>query len=269
MKAKVLSVASISILLAACVGGGGGDDNQPTEPFDEGYTKSIKASNTVVAEAISKTAAKELVNQATGIVSIPNNGEYHDDDRENAPAGFEALAQYKWTGSADKSRAMYVLDPAVLGFQYQTLARYSLNGQDQGYASIGKSINPGDLKLDAVAYEGFSRGSLYDASKTKVGEVMAKMAAELSFDKGQGSGMIKFYDSHVMTRTSNDMFNPDSKYDMSANLTWNAGLEGYTNDDQSVKAFLYGNNAQEIGGVVNKNLDGGVNYQGAFGGVRK
>lgn len=173
--------------------------------------------------------------------------------------------------SSEKNGTIYLLDPAAAGFKRQTYGRVvSATGENQGFISVGTIFQLND-KPDApitATYQGRADANYNDA------ELTGKMKATLNWgatDKDERSLEIDISDMATKSGQA------DPKFDIKQKLPWTKAFNSsdkvpqrfeYQQNGELIRANLYGQYGDEVGGVFKKEIEG-ESYQGGFGGIRQ
>lgn len=178
-----------------------------------------------------------------------------------------AWSAVKGYNSADDKYSVYLRDPSVAGFSYQTFGQVinNDNRQSEGYVSIGNVYVPNaGEKIDAT-YKGIAMGTYDNAS-----EVIADMMAKVSLDGSTGSMNIATTNSYIAQNNATEHrysgISADDSFDFTDQLTWNKDEHLFKSD--TAKAYLYGAKATEIGGTFERTKDG-KSFVGGFGAVKQ
>ncbi len=165
----------------------------------------------------------------------------------------------------DGKVSVYLRDPAVAGWKYQTFGQVinNDNKRSKGYVTIGKAYTPTKSDTITATYKGVAMGTLNLQS-----EVIANMTATLNWAAGTGNLSVKVTDSKIAKNNiSSGWYNKlqDAAYlDFSEKMPWNADQKVF--EGQYSQARLYGNKqAREVNGTFDRGYKGQV-YQGAFAG---
>lgn len=189
-----------------------------------------------------------------------------------------------------KGVAIFLRDPATAGFQYQTFGQvFDLNAADKegifqtaaiGFVSIGNKFIPADNAVLEGEYKGIAMGSVANHTPTRLAhsEVIADMTASLKFNATEKFVNLNIYNSRF---ADDNLFNGAytaledfSDHDFNETLQWSDEQKAFISDN--ARAYLYGPEAQEIGGTYIKYYQKHTNtpapdrfYRGAFGGVKQ
>lgn len=161
---------------------------------------------------------------------------------------------------------VYLRDPAAAGFEYQTFGQVFNGPNSLGYVSVGTAYNPADTANITATYKGGAMGTFDGAS-----EVVSDMTATLNWGADAKTLEVTTSNSHI---SANNIINPgyvpvvkDARFDFTETMTWNAAEGQFKNDNATGR--LYGQNeASEVGGTIDKVIDGKA-YLGAYGGVKQ
>lgn len=202
---------------------------------------------------------------ATGKVSL-NNTTPSTVDNDVAKRAYAENA-VSHSGFADGAVMSYqgvkivLRDPKTAGWSYQTFGEIIDNNNNPlGYVNVGNRLTPADNQSIKANYKGIAQGS--HAANTRV---VADVTAAIDFSPNAKRNMsVSFSNSHSSTGNSN--FIKDARFDFNANLNWSATDKQFTG--QGVTAAMYGNEAQEIGGQFNRQVESNK-YQGAFAGKKQ
>lgn len=170
-------------------------------------------------------------------------------------------------GYEGANNAVYLRDPAVAGFSYQTFGQvFDGSGQSQGYVSVGQSTSLADTATVNATYQGVAMGT-YD----KRSEVVSDMTAKLNWGANAKTLSVTTTNSHIATDNIMNAkgytgISKDARFDFTENMTWDSNKKAFASKD--ALGYTYGANAEEIGGTFSKNI-GGKAYEGAFGGTKQ
>ncbi len=167
-------------------------------------------------------------------------------------------------GYFSEKSAVYLRDPAVTGWKYQTFGQViTKQGGSAGYVNVGKPYTPTESETIKANYQGIAMGTL-----NKESEVIANMTAELAWGTDNKELMVNVTDSKIATQNAVNGYNGLSnaeKLDFSEKMQWNAKEKMFKGS--TTQAHLYGK-AKEMGGTFNQTIDG-KKYQGAFAGSQQ
>lgn len=151
-------------------------------------------------------------------------------------------------------------DPDSAKWSYQTFGEIvDEQNNPLAYVNVGKKYIPSNTKQINARYSGIAQGS-YDQNT----RIVAEMTANINFSGGVGSMLVNVNNSKAST--NNQPYIPSAKFDFHSNLQWSTAQGQFVGD--GIKAAMYGNNAEEIGGQF-KRQQNGKPYQGAFGGKKQ
>ncbi|STY90439.1 hypothetical protein [Moraxella bovis] len=176
-----------------------------------------------------------------------------------------ALSAVKGYVDNTTGQAVYLRDPAVAGFSYQTFGQvFDGSNQSQGYVSVGQSTSLADTATVKATYQGVAMGT-YD----KRSEVVSDMSAELNWGANAKTLSVTTTNSHIANANSLKGYtgiSKDARFDFTENMTWDSTKKAFASSD--ALGCTYGANAEEIGGTFSKTIDGKA-YEGAFGGTKQ
>lgn len=161
----------------------------------------------------------------------------------------------------------YLIDPAAAGFQYQTFGQiFGDNNRLQSHVTLGITYIPKDNEVINATYKGGAIG-IYDNRS----QVVSDMDAALKWNTNEKSLTVTLSNSKISTDNAiNNAYTalkPDSRFNIKTTMDWNEKYAEFLGWNGSAR--MYGaNDASEIGGVIDKTIDG-KDYRAAFGGVKK
>lgn len=190
----------------------------------------------------------------------------------------------------EKGVAIFLRDPATAGFQYQTFGQvFDLNADDKegifktaaiGFVSIGNKFIPADNAVLEGEYKGIAMGNVTNNLPTRLAhsEVIADMTASLKFNATEKVVNLNIYNSRFaddnLYNNAYTVLEDFSDHDFSETLQWSDAQKAFIGDN--ARAYLYGPEAQEIGGTYMRYYQKRTDtpapdrfYRGAFGGVKQ
>ena len=179
----------------------------------------------------------------------------------------KAFSAVKGYDSADEKTSVYLRDPAVTGWQYQTFGQVidNQNHESKGYISIGKAYTPADTATINATYQGIAMGT-YDQSS----EVIGTMSADLKFGANQKTLDVTVSDSKIAlnnaTASGYTGIKDDARFNFQDQMTWDSNKKAF--ESNTAQAHLFGKDAAEVGGIFERTVDGKA-FQGAFGGKKQ
>lgn len=161
------------------------------------------------------------------------------------------------------SSVIYLQDPDAAGFKYQTFGQVFDHSGSKGYASTGIVYTPTDTTTINATYKGGAMGTFGNS------EVISDMTANLSWTAGTKTLAVTTSNSKIATDNMVQDYNGltnDNRFNFTESMAWDG--KKFTNSNGS-QGFLYGaTDAAEVGGTLNRTIDG-RNYQAGFGGVKQ
>lgn len=190
---------------------------------------------------------------------------------------FDKLPQALGGENQEDITAVYLRDPVSTGFKYQTFGEVKSSSTSElvaAYVTIGNRFTPAENMVLDASYQGVSMGQFKDIGTDGSWlSVAADMTAQLKFGPDEKALTVTI-DNQVMldktsTQESRPVFQKVDRLAFTEKLDWDAQANAFTKGPggKEMTAYLYGPNAEEVGGTFNRQLEQGA-YQGAFGGSR-
>lgn len=265
-----------ALILSAC-----SSSNKDTKPITAttstiaqgtaAATASVNATHTAAAAATAALNGK-VGKASNGTLQLANpiwTGSYQGDSGYDAGMnGLKtgAISNRVFSGKKayeSSSSVIYLQDPDAAGFKYQTFGQVFDRSGSKGYASTGIVYTPTDTATINATYKGGAMGTFGNS------EVISDMTANLSWTAGTKTLAVTTSNSKIATDNMVQGYNGltnDNRFNFTENMTWNGSQ--FTNSNGS-QGFLYGaTDAAEVGGTLNRTIDG-RSYQAGFGGVKQ
>lgn len=297
---KAIPVASVLsvVMLTGCGGGGGTKAVVKTVPFSAFSAITPNTRVQAQAEAVetaytSSTSAPYPVTGATDLgldSSAQSSFTYDAGGNLTAVTIQTANGSVTWRSSvdtwaydsgvlqvisADESQYGLVIEPAALGWDYQTFGSW-LTGLGDGLGRSG-AISLGSRTPDAAipttgnaTFLGMFSGTYIDATGT--GFLVVGNSSLIADFNARTLNFSTFNNATISLVDGNDAVNP--ALDVAGTLSYAPGINRFsgtvntTTMTGSAQGYFYGPSAQEVGGTFMLNGAGVERYQGAFGAGR-
>lgn len=284
--------------LAACGGGGGGGSviapgaaptAGPESPFSS--FSAVKPNTTTVMPGISRTGRGSASSLQLDPVSTNSTAKLNigGDGKVNGMSLLTPQSSVVFApgsvncrplgacAAGDGEKVGVALNPAVLGWNYQSFGVWAVNGAPMqvGALSAG-AVTPATAvpTMGSATFTGHAGGFYFDGTGSRL-TTDARMSAVTNFS----SRTIDFSTTGTMVSTA---ANPPAtsarpELNLSGNLSYGAGSNQFSGNVSTANNALsgnasgrfYGPNAEEIGGVYGLSApSGGARMIGAFGGKR-
>ncbi len=275
MRRSILVLSALALALSGC-------NSTKTNSNLVSSSDIIQSSNSETAAVVAKALAgnngtngkdsksKLFVDDATGklVLARADSTETYpvDDGKANV-----TLLRYNSTKEDGTPLALYLLDPASLGFKYQTFGqavsiKNDIAKAETGYVNVGRRVVPADTATINAKYTGGALGTYdndlvasYVDADLKWG-ADAKILAVTTRDSGVSSNFLQLDPDE-----KNDL-RTDRRFDFTEVMNWDAKTQAFTSGDS--RGYMYGPDAAEVGGTLTKQIDG-IGYNAGFGAVKE
>jgi hypothetical protein len=283
--------------LAACGGGGGGGSviapgAAPTAGPEATFSSfsAVKPNTTTVMSGISRTGRGSASSLTLDPVSTNSTAKLNigADGKVNgmsllAPQSSVSFAPGSVNcrplgacAAGDGEKTGVVLNPATLGWNYQSFGVWAVNGAPMqvGAMSAG-AVTPATAvpTTGSATFTGHAGGFYFDGTGSRL-TTDAQMSATANFS----SRTIDFSTTGTVVSTAANpaVTSARPELNLSGNLSYGSGSSQFSGNVGTANNALsgdasgrfYGPNAQEIGGVYGLSGSNGARMVGAFGGKR-